>query len=124
VDKLTLAALQATLTGPPTPTWQALHADPDVLRTRTDRLRAQLSAAGVDVALVPAVAVAGGGGAPEVELPSWALALPEPYAAPLRTGTPAVLGRVEHGRLLLDLRCVPGDRDPDVAAAVLAVVGG
>ncbi|MDT5034755.1 MAG: L-seryl-tRNA(Ser) seleniumtransferase [Actinoplanes sp.] len=124
VDKLTLAALQATLTGPPTPTWQALHADPDVLRTRTDRLRAQLSAAGVDVAVVPAVAVAGGGGAPEVELPSWALALPEPYAAPLRTGTPAVLGRVEHGRLLLDLRCVPGDRDPDVAAAVLAVVGG
>jgi L-seryl-tRNA(Ser) seleniumtransferase len=124
VDKLTLAALQATLTGPPTPTWQALHADPDVLRTRTDRLRAQLSAAGVDVALVPAVAVAGGGGAPEVELPSWALALPEPYAASLRTGTPAVLGRVEHGRLLLDLRCVPGDRDPDVAAAVLAVVGG
>ncbi|MDT4995015.1 MAG: L-seryl-tRNA(Ser) seleniumtransferase [Actinoplanes sp.] len=124
VDKLTLAALQATLTGPPTPTRQALHVDPDALRTRTERLRAQLSAAGVAVAVVPAVAVAGGGGAPEVELPSWALALPEPYAAPLRTGTPAVLGRVEHGRLLLDLRCVPGDRDPDLAAAVLAVAGG
>ena len=58
------------------------------------------------------VAVVGGGGAPGVELPSWALSLPAAYAAPLRLGDPPVVGRVERGRLLLDLRCVPPDADP------------
>jgi L-seryl-tRNA(Ser) seleniumtransferase len=123
VDKLTLAALQATVAGPQTPTWRALRADPEALRSRTDRARAMLSAAGVDVALVASVAVVGGGGAPELELPSWALSLPPEYAAPLRAGAPPVVGRVEHGRLLLDLRCVPADRDAAVVAAVTAAAG-
>jgi L-seryl-tRNA(Ser) seleniumtransferase len=123
VDKLTLAALQATISGPESPTWQALRTDPDTLRSRTERARAAISAAGVAVDLQASVAVVGGGGAPELELPSWALALPETYAAPLRCGTPPVVGRVERGRLLLDLRCVPPDRDDAVVAAVLAVAG-
>jgi L-seryl-tRNA(Ser) seleniumtransferase len=121
VDKLTLAALQATVAGPRTPTWLALRADPDALRARTDRLRERLAAAGVDVTLVASVAVVGGGGAPELTLPSWALSLPEGYAAPLRLGASPVVGRVERGRLLLDLRCVPDSADPAVAGAVLAV---
>jgi L-seryl-tRNA(Ser) seleniumtransferase len=124
VDKLTLAALHATLTGPPTPTWQALRADPDALRARTGRARAAIAAGGVDVELRESVAVVGGGGAPELELPSWSLSLPEAYAGPLRTAATPVVGRVERGRLLLDLRCVPADRDADVIAAVLAVAGG
>jgi L-seryl-tRNA(Ser) seleniumtransferase len=124
VDKLTLAALHATLTGPPTPTWQALRADPDALRARTGRARATIAAGGVDVELRESVAVVGGGGAPELELPSWSLSLPEAYAGPLRTAATPVVGRVERGRLLLDLRCVPADRDADVIAAVLAVAGG
>jgi L-seryl-tRNA(Ser) seleniumtransferase len=123
VDKLTLAALQATLTGPPTPTWLALRADPEVLRERTGQVRAMIRAGGVEAEMVPAAAVVGGGGAPEVELPSWALSLPETYAAPLRLGDPPVVGRVERGRLLLDLRCVPAGSDPAVVAAVLAVAG-
>ncbi|WP_412735204.1 L-seryl-tRNA(Sec) selenium transferase [Krasilnikovia sp. MM14-A1259] len=121
VDKLTLAALQATVAGPETPTWRALRADPDALRTRTERARAAVAAAGVDVAVVASVAVVGGGGAPEAELPSWALSLPSEYAAPLRQE--AVMGRVERGRLLLDLRCVPDGADPAVVAAVCAVAG-
>jgi L-seryl-tRNA(Ser) seleniumtransferase len=121
VDKLTLAALQATLAGPATPTWRALRMDPDTLRTRTEALIARLP--GVDARLVRSVAVVGGGGAPELELPSWAVSLPPAYADPLRTGAPPVAGRVERGRLLLDLRCVPAGADPDVAAAVLAVAG-
>ena len=123
VDKLTLAALQATITGPENPTWQALRADPDTLRSRAEHACAAIRAAGVAVDLQPSVAVVGGGGAPELELPSWALTLPETYAAPLRCGTPPVVGRVERGRLLLDLRCVPPDRDAAVVAAVLAVAG-
>ncbi|WP_328473813.1 L-seryl-tRNA(Sec) selenium transferase [Actinoplanes sp. NBC_00393] len=120
VDKLTLAALAATLGGPVTPTWAALRTDPDALRERTEQLRAEV---GGDAAVVTSVAVVGGGGAPEVELASWSLSLPEAYAEPLRTGAPAVLGRVERGRLLLDLRCVPEHADAAVVQAVLAVSG-
>jgi L-seryl-tRNA(Ser) seleniumtransferase len=69
---------------------------------------------------VASAAVVGGGGAPEVELASWALALPAEYAAPLRLGSPPVVGRVERGRLLLDLRCVPPELDKVVADAILA----
>jgi L-seryl-tRNA(Ser) seleniumtransferase len=124
VDKLTLAALQATLTGPETPTWQALRLDPAALRDRTERARARLEEKGVEVTLVESVAVVGGGGAPDVPLPSWSLSLPQPYAESLRTTAPPVVGRVERGRLLLDLRCVPPESDDDVVAAVLSVAAG
>ncbi|MFI7657682.1 L-seryl-tRNA(Sec) selenium transferase [Micromonospora parva] len=123
VDKLTLAALAATLHQPGTPTRAALHADPGALRERVERLRDRLGADGRKAEVVPAVAVVGGGGAPGVELDSWALSLPERYAAPLRTGEPPVLGRVVRGRLLLDLRCVPADADETVRQAVLRVPG-
>ncbi|SCL72429.1 L-seryl-tRNA(Sec) selenium transferase [Micromonospora peucetia] len=123
VDKLTLAALAATLGDPATPTRAALHADPGVLRARTERLRDALAADGCKAEVVPASAVVGGGGAPGVELDSWALSLPERYARPLRVGDPPVLGRVVRGRLLLDLRCMPADADATVRAAVLRVPG-
>ncbi|MEU7611417.1 L-seryl-tRNA(Sec) selenium transferase [Micromonospora sp. NPDC049204] len=123
VDKLTLAALAATLHRPDTPTRTALHADPAALRDRVERLRDRLGADGRKAEVVPAVAVVGGGGAPGVELDSWALSLPERYAGPLRTGDQPVLGRVVRGRLLLDLRCVPVEADDAVRAAVLRVPG-
>ncbi|MDO3705638.1 L-seryl-tRNA(Sec) selenium transferase [Micromonospora sp. C28SCA-DRY-2] len=123
VDKLTLAALAATVGDPATPTRAALHADAGGLRERTERLRDRLAADGCKAEVVPAAAVVGGGGAPGVELDSWALSLPERYAEPLRTGEPPVLGRVVRGRLLLDLRCVPADADDAVRAAVLRVPG-
>ncbi|MGC9665854.1 L-seryl-tRNA(Sec) selenium transferase [Planosporangium sp. 12N6] len=116
VDKLTLAALEATLRGPVSPTWAALRVDPDRLRVRADRLRDVLGDLGAEITRT--AAVVGGGGAPGLELDSWAVSLPPRLALPLRTGEPPVLGRVERGRLLLDLRCVPDDADPDVAAAV------
>ncbi|MBO4160189.1 L-seryl-tRNA(Sec) selenium transferase [Micromonospora antibiotica] len=121
VDKLTLAALAATLHGPTTPTRAALHADPAVLRDRCERLRDALGAEGHKAEVVPSVAVVGGGGAPGVELDSWALSLPERYAVALRQGDPPVLGRVVRGRLLLDLRCVPADADDTVRDVVLRV---
>ncbi|MCZ7423058.1 L-seryl-tRNA(Sec) selenium transferase [Verrucosispora sp. WMMA2121] len=123
VDKLTLAALAGTLGDQDTPTRRALHADPVVLRQRTERLRDALTAEGRKGEVVPSVAVVGGGGAPGVELDSWALSLPERYAGPLRVGDPPVLGRVVRGRLLLDLRCVPERADGLLRAAVLAVSG-
>ena len=121
VDKLTLAALEATLCAPHTPTWQALRATLGGLRERAERLRDALAGAGFKVDIVASTAVVGGGGAPGVELESWAVALPEGYAAGLRRGDPPVLGRVERGRLLLDLRCVPPELDETLHAAVLRV---
>jgi L-seryl-tRNA(Sec) selenium transferase len=117
VDKLTLAALEATLRTPPTPTWQALRAPVEQLRRRAEAVREALG--GLAAQVVDTVAVVGGGGAPDVELPSAALALPVELAGPLRLGDPPVVGRVERGRLLLDLRCVPPEEDKTVAAAVL-----
>ncbi|WP_030440381.1 L-seryl-tRNA(Sec) selenium transferase [Actinoplanes subtropicus] len=123
VDKLTLAALQATLTGPPTPTWQALRLPEPELKARTERAAKRLAEAGVEVTLIASEAVVGGGGAPGVTLPSWSLSLPRPYAVSLRTGAIPVVGRVERGRLLLDLRCVPPESDDDVVTAVLEAAG-
>ncbi|SCF31485.1 L-seryl-tRNA(Sec) selenium transferase [Micromonospora echinospora] len=123
VDKLTLAALAATLRDPETPTWQALRADAAGLRARAVRLRDRLVAVGCPAEVTECVSVVGGGGAPGVELPSWGVALPERFAEPLRMGDPPVLGRVVRGRLLLDLRCVPESADETVWAAVARVAG-
>jgi L-seryl-tRNA(Ser) seleniumtransferase len=119
VDKLTLAGLEATLRGPESPTWQALRRDPRELRERAERMRDRLREHGITAEAVETVSVVGGGGAPEVELPSWAVSLDPALAESLRTK--AVVGRVEHGRLLLDLRCVPPDLDGDVCATVREV---
>ncbi|MFJ5899558.1 L-seryl-tRNA(Sec) selenium transferase [Streptomyces sp. NPDC093064] len=119
VDKLTLAALEATLTGPRTPTAAYLTADAAGLMRRAEHLAAELAAAGVeDVRAVAGTATVGGGGAPGVTLPSAALSLPEPYAAVLRTGEVSVVGRLEAGRCLLDLRAVPPRDDERLAEAV------
>ncbi|WP_102419402.1 L-seryl-tRNA(Sec) selenium transferase [Mycobacterium sp. 4858] len=116
VDKLTLAALEATLTGPPTPVAEALVADVAGLRARAESLAAALPGAQA----VDCVAAVGGGGAPDVRLPSAAVSLPEHYAAALRAASPPVVGRLEAGRCLLDLRTVAPEDDALLAAAVLA----
>src|SRR4051794_2984864 len=121
VDKTTLAALEATLRGPLPPVRTMLAADVTGLRTRAAALAGRLAAAGVDVRSVDAEARVGGGGAPEHPLPSAAVSLPEALAEPLRLGMPPVVGYVEAGRTLLDLRSLPPADDEALAAAVLEV---
>ena len=120
-DKTTLAALEATLRGPRAPVWDALEADPDRLRARCAALVATLPE-GLGTT-VPADGVVGGGGAPGHTLPGWAVSLPESYAGALRLQPSPVLARVERGRCLVDLRCIPEAADPLVAQAIRAVVG-
>jgi L-seryl-tRNA(Ser) seleniumtransferase len=127
VDKLTLAALEATLAGPDAPVTQALTATASSVRDRAEALAARLAQTGADCRVVSAIAAVGGGGAPGVTLPSAALSLPEGLAPGLRSGAtvrrgdvPAVIGRIERGRLLLDLRAVAPADDERLAAAVLA----
>jgi L-seryl-tRNA(Ser) seleniumtransferase len=137
VDKLTLAALEATLAGPVPPVAQALAADPASLFHRAERAVVLLHATGppatglpgpgVDARVVACQAAVGGGGAPGVLLPSAAISLPESLAVPLRCGPqvcrgefPAVVGRCQDGRLLLDLRSVWPDDDGALVGAIRA----
>jgi L-seryl-tRNA(Ser) seleniumtransferase len=122
VDKLTFAALEATLTGPATPTARMLTAAAETLDTRAHEIAARLSGHDIDARVITTSAVVGGGGAPGVTLPSTAVSLPEGFAAGLRTGAQAVVGRVEDGRLLLDLRTVDPAEDSALVAAVLSVM--
>lgn len=114
-DKLTLAAIEATLRAGTSPVHAMLHADPAELRRRTETLAEQVG--GTVVAHDGRV---GGGGGTGVPLPGWALALPESFAAALRTGETAVLPRVHDGSCLIDLRCIPADQDPALADAITA----
>ena len=117
IDKLAIAALEATLAGPESPTAQALHADPMVLRERAEAIALRV---GEGALVVPSDGAVGGGSGPGVTLPGWAVSLPEAYAAALRAGDPAVVGRLEGGRCLLDLRCVLPSDDGALVEAVLA----
>jgi len=130
VDKLTFAALEATLAGPPAPVAEALAVSEAALTDRAERLAARVCSAGIDARPVPAQATAGGGAAPGVALPSAAVSLPQSLAGPLRDGdpvrrgvVPAVIGRTEGGRVLLDLRSVRPDDDETLAAAVVEAAG-
>ena len=117
VDKLTLAALEATLSGPPPPIAAFLHADAAALRSRAEAMARQL---GDEASVVESEGVAGGGSASGMRLAGWAVSLPERYARELRLQDPAVVGRVERGRCLLDLRCVPPEEDDAIVRAVVA----
>jgi len=123
-DKLTLAALEATL---------ALYRRPEVARARIPvlrmlgepadavRARAERLAGLVGGEVEPTVARVGGGALPLAELGSFACALEEALAAPLRAGEPPVVGIVRDGRLLLDCRTLADDEIDEVAAAVTVV---
>ena len=124
VDKLTLAALEATLRGPLPPVRRALVTEPAQLRTRAESLAARLGEVGVEAKPVSSRAVVGGGGAPGVELDSFAVSLPGASARPLRCGDPAVVGRLAGDRGLRDLVAVDPQQDETVLRAVLAVDAG
>ncbi|MBT9257458.1 L-seryl-tRNA(Sec) selenium transferase [Phycicoccus sp. MAQZ13P-2] len=118
VGKLTLAALEATLTGPVPPVVEALGRTRESLR---DRAAALATLIGGDVAVQDTDGRVGGGGAPGVPLPSAAVSLPSRLAAPLRAGDPPVVGRVHEGRLLLDLLTVADEDDTVLVEAVRRV---
>lgn len=122
VDKLTLAALEATLRGPHPPVADMLVTPTETLRARAETIVEQLSRHDVPGELVDCESAVGGGGAPGVGLPSVAVAVATGLAAVLRRGRPPVVGRVEGDRCLLDLRTVATADDGALVDAVLAAV--
>ena len=121
VDKTILAALEATLRGPLPPVQRMLAAELADLRARAGVLAARLAEAGIAARAVDSTSRVGGGGAPEFPLPSAAVSLPPEFAEPLRLGPRPVVGHVEDGRCLLDLRSVQPEDDGALAGAVLEV---
>jgi L-seryl-tRNA(Ser) seleniumtransferase len=129
VDKLTVAALEATLSGPVPPVGQQLEVSPAELARRAGAITGTLASRGIDARAEQTEAAVGGGGAPGQLLPSAAVSLPASLAAALRAGpavrrglVPAVVGRIDGGRLLLDLRAVSASDDELLTAAVTAAV--
>lgn len=130
-DKLTLAALAATLglyrdgrALAEIPVLRMLAAAPAALRERAEALVRALMRDGVDAVAVEAEGAVGGGAYPGVALPGTAVAVACPRGADalarrLREGDPAVVGRVREDRLLLDPRTVPPQRDGAVVRAVV-----
>ena len=133
VDKMTLAALEATLAlyreparaRREIPTLRMLTAPAAELRARADALRERLAAAGHAASVVESVASVGGGAFPTARIPSFALVVAGEASAlerRLRLAAQPVVGRIHDDRLLLDLRSVPPERDAAFADAVLAAL--
>jgi L-seryl-tRNA(Ser) seleniumtransferase len=123
-DRTALAALEGVLrlhlAGAPLPL-DRLWPDPQAHRARLERAAARLQPA-IAAEIVPAEAFLGGGSAPEAPIPGEALALPggDALLARLRLGDPPVVGYLNQGRLLLDLRTVAPEDDEALLAAVLS----
>ncbi|HJU42409.1 MAG TPA: L-seryl-tRNA(Sec) selenium transferase [Vicinamibacterales bacterium] len=128
VDKMTLAMLEATLAeyagGRATdtvPVQRMLHAGADELEARVQALAAPLAKAGWRVAMISGASAVGGGSAPGVELPTVLLSIQregQSAAATeqwLRSLDPPVVARIEHDRVVLDLRTVLPDQDAMLA---------
>jgi L-seryl-tRNA(Ser) seleniumtransferase len=119
-DKLTLAALEGTLRlalDDPNaiPVLRMLREAPDQVKARAERLADKVRGE-----VEETVARAGGGALPLAELPSFACAVEEELAAPLRRGQPPVVGIVRDGRLLLDCRTLTDAEADEAAAAITA----
>lgn len=140
VGKLTLGGLAATLrlyrdeetARRAVPLLHLLTTSVDNLQNRAERLAPQMAATHVvdEAEVVAEVTYLGGGAIPAQELPTRCVALKpagmsvDRLAATLRLGTPAVVGRVQQHRLLLDLRSVLPRQDTQLVAALEALDNG
>lgn len=133
VDKLTLAALEATLaeyaagraaTTVPVPSMLAATADE--IEQRAQSLAGRLAEHGWRVALISGASAVGGGSAPGISLPTVLLSIEREAqsaaatAAWLRSLDPPVIARIEHDRVLLDLRTILPEQDETLAGLLSA----
>jgi L-seryl-tRNA(Ser) seleniumtransferase len=134
VDKLTLAALEATLieyragrAEQTIPVLRMIQTSAEDIEARAQALASTLHGGGWTVALVSGASTIGGGSAPGVELPTVLLAVERQGISPdglerlLRTLDPPVIARIEADRVVLDLRTVPPEEDEALLNALLTI---
>jgi L-seryl-tRNA(Ser) seleniumtransferase len=130
VDKLTLAALEATLAlyrepvraVREVPALAMLTAPAANVQLRAEQAAARLRGSGVSCDVVETEASVGGGAFPTARILSYAVALqgnPAPIEQRLRCGEHPVIGRIANGRVLLDMRSVPAGHDELLVRAVI-----
>jgi len=124
VDKLTYAALEATLLAyvkrdhDAVPVLRMMRLSKDDITRRAERIAANIAVGRLKLELLDGESVIGGGAAPSAVLPTRLIALThgdlsaDELSARLRASTPPVIARVEEGRVLLDLRTVFPEQDP------------
>ena len=128
VDKMTYAALEATLlayaAGRPQeiPAIHMITATPEEIGARAERLREQISGGALTTTIVDGASTIGGGSAPGSTIPTRLVRLSHPaltadaLAARLRTLDPPLIARIEDGFVVLDLRTVLEDQDATIVS--------
>ncbi|MCA1738708.1 MAG: L-seryl-tRNA(Sec) selenium transferase, partial [Actinobacteria bacterium] len=137
-DKLCLAALEATLAAylegnahEELPTLKMLHAPPEAMKEKADRLAGEIARVAPDlpVDVAPSIARSGGGTLPLHEIPSYAVRLDDEtgdadaLAGRLRSADPPVVGRVGEGKLWLDVRTLLDGDEDEIPRIVEALSG-
>ncbi len=136
VDKLTYAALEATLmehlggrADESVPVMRMIAMPLDAIVARAEALAARI-AAPLSATLVDAFSTIGGGSAPGRVLPTRAVAFVHAeissaaLEARLREARPAIVARIENDRVLIDLRTVLPEEDPLLIEGLLAAANG
>jgi L-seryl-tRNA(Ser) seleniumtransferase len=138
-DKMTLSALQATLTLYLDPEMARQHipllqmalVDTDALFKRSEQVKEILNARGIKATVTSSNMIMGGGSAPEVRIPSWALTLvPEnggsltlqSIESALRAYDPPIICRTVNNSLLFDLRTVSEREEQILIEALCAIL--
>jgi L-seryl-tRNA(Ser) seleniumtransferase len=127
-DKITFALLEATLSeyaegraATTVPVQRMLHLSPDDIERRAQALAETLAGGGWRVAMISGASAVGGGSAPGLQLPTVLLSIvkdgdsAEDTERWLRSLDPPIVARIEHDRVVLDLRTVTPDEDPLLA---------
>ena len=130
VDKLTYAALEATLLAyvrgehDAIPAVRLMHLSKSEIGKRAEVVAKELQSARLSVTVIDGESVIGGGAAPSATLPTRVLAITceglsaDELSSSLRAADPPIIARVEEGRVLLDFRTVFPEQDRAVAAAL------
>jgi L-seryl-tRNA(Ser) seleniumtransferase len=133
VDKMTYAAIEATLLAyvkreyGKVPALRMMSLSKEEIGARAESIASQVQSREVKIEVIDGESVIGGGAAPSSVLPTRLLAVTcigvsaDELLARLRKSDPPVIGRVEEGRVLLDLRAVFPEQDPLIANALLHV---
>jgi len=134
VDKLTYAALEATLLAyvkmdyESIPALRMMHLSKNDITRRAEALAVRVARDGMERVLIDGESVIGGGAAPSAVLPTKLLGFScaglsaDEFATQLRQGATPVVARVEDGRVLIDLRTVFPEQE-EVLASALAGIG-